>query len=158
MSQFYSLNCYFFSLISPATHTQFPSFFLFSFILPLATQQFLFLNLYFSLEIHPDCSLPSPYSSQRPIFPLSQIHSSVSLKKRAGLPRIATKHSITRSNKSAHKPSYQEKAKQPSRRKWVPKAGKRLRDSPTPTYKNTKLHNRNMRNYWFSGISSPYTP
>ena len=76
-----------------------------------------FLCLYFYQ------SLPCPLS----ISPLPQIHSSVSLQKRAGLPRISTGLGTTR-NKARHKPSYQDWMRQPSRKKCVPKSGQRVRD------------------------------
>jgi hypothetical protein len=65
-------------------------------------------------------------------FPVPQINSSsVSLQRRAaGLPEISTEPSITRYNKSRHKPSYQGWIQQLSRRKWVPRTDGRVRDTP----------------------------
>lgn len=54
----------------------------------------------------------------------------VSLQKRAGIPGISIKHGITILNKSRHKPSFQGLMKQPSRRKGVTRAGKRVSDNP----------------------------
>jgi hypothetical protein len=67
--------------------------------------------------------------SQPFLFLLPQIHSSfVSLQKEAGLLGISTKHGITNYGKPRHIPSYQGWIRQPTRRKRIPKAGKRIRD------------------------------
>ena len=60
---------------------------------------------------------------------------SISLQKRAGLPVISTQHGVTRYKKTKNKPSYQGWT-----RKRVPRAGKRVRDTPTPTVRSpTKI-------------------
>jgi hypothetical protein len=99
-----------------------------------------FLFIYFSLiqyiliTVSPPSNLPSPPTSTSL---LPHIHcSSVSLQKRAGLPGISTEHGIPRCNKTRHKLSH-EGWRQPCRRKRVPGAGTRVRDTPhTATVRN----------------------
>jgi hypothetical protein len=76
---------------------------------------------------------PTP-SNPTYAFLLPLIHcSSVSLHKRAGLLEISTEHGITWCNKTRHKPSYQGRIWQSSKRKTIPGAGKRLRNTPIST-------------------------
>lgn len=74
--------------------------------------------------------LPNPIS---PTSHLPQIHSSsifLQKKKKAVLPGILNEHGIASYNKTRHKASCQGWMRQASRRKIVPKAGQRVRDSP----------------------------
>ena len=48
-------------------------------------------------------------------------------------PGIFTKHGLAEYNRAGHKPSHQDWAKQPSRRKGIPGACKRVTDTPTLT-------------------------
>ena len=102
----------------------------------------------FSHILHPDLSFPFS-KSLLPTSTLPKIHcSSLSLQKRAGLPGISTEHGITGYNNTRHNPSYQVWTKQINRRKGVPRAGKRVRDSPCShcqkSPKSTKLYIHNM--------------
>lgn len=54
-----------------------------------------------------------------------------------GLSGIATKYNITRWNKNRHKPLNQVWMRQPSRRKWVLRAGKWIRDAPCSTVRGS---------------------
>lgn len=49
---------------------------------------------------------------------------------------ILTKHGLTRCSTTRHKPSYRGWMRQPRRRKRALRAGKRVRDSPTPTVRS----------------------
>lgn len=79
-------------------------------------------------------------SWQNPLF-LHSSHSpkpmiycfSVSLQKRAALPMISIEYSISKCNKTRHKPLYGGLMKQPRKKKKVRRAGKRIRHISTPT-------------------------
>lgn len=81
--------------------------------------------IYYILTI---VSLPSTPSlhplSLRSTFPFL-------LKKKTCLPGLSTEHGLTSYGKTEPKPSYQGWTKQPSRRKRVLSAGKRVRDTST---------------------------
>ena len=97
---------------------------------------FLFILLsYNTYQPQPPLSLllPSPLSNSPPPEKKS---STISLQKRVDLPGISTEQSTTRCNKTRHTPSYQGWTRQLSRRERVPRAGKRVRDSPTPTVRS----------------------
>lgn len=62
---------------------------------------------------------------------------SIPLQRRAGSPMMSIKHNITRYNKNRHKPSCQGWTRQSNRTKRVPRAGERVRDTPTSTVRST---------------------
>ena len=110
-------------------------------VLDLHRNGFFFFNYYFLrllffshilLSLHLNRSLPSlPFpqvSSLHFPFPPNSPHFA-SPQKRAALPGTSTKYSITSYNKTRHIFSRQSWVRQPSRRKRVPEAGKRVRDS-----------------------------
>jgi len=102
---------------------------------------FLFILISYSTSQAQHSSQPPPTS------PLPQIHrSSISLQKVPGLPEISIEHSLTRCNKSTHKPSYQVWKRQSSSRERVPRTGERVRDSPTPTVQSpTKPQDKQLQ-------------
>ena len=95
---------------------------------------FIMFSLFFS-NTHLTPTEASPHSPPSCSL-LPQIHCIFSLQKKAGLPGILTKHNITRYNKTRNKLSYQSWTRQPSRKKWVPRAVKRVKDTPTPTVRS----------------------
>lgn len=58
------------------------------------------------------------------------------LQKRADLQKMTAKWNKTRYHKTRQNPSYWDWTKQPNRRKWVPRAGKRIRNIHAPTTRN----------------------
>lgn len=112
----------------------------------------LFYSIYSSLMQYTPttASPPFPPPPNPPVSPLPEIHCSfMSLQKRAGLPVISTELGITRCNKARNIPLYQGCTRKPSRRKWVPQAGKRIRDTPSNSHcsksnKNPKLKTHSM--------------
>jgi hypothetical protein len=71
-----------------------------------------------------------------PLPEISSLSSPFSHQKRAGLPVISNKHSVTRCSKTRHRPSHQGWTRPHSRRKRVPQAGSRVRDNSTPTVRS----------------------
>lgn len=83
------------------------------------------------------------YTTSQPWFP-SPIHptspplcpvppASTPLRKKASLPGTSTKHGITNYNKSRHTPSsHQGRTRQSSRKKSVPRVGRRVTTVPAP--------------------------
>lgn len=113
---------------------------------------FYFFNsfyLFFSLSYNKfQPHLPFLHSSHQSTttFPILQRHCSLgSPQKREGLPKISTKHGITRCSNTRHKSSYQSWTRQPSRSKRVPKASKRDKATSIPIFRSThkmkKLNN-----------------
>ena len=61
---------------------------------------------------------------------------------------ISAEHDITKYNKPRSKPPHQGWARQPSRRKRVPRAGRRVRDTPTPTVRSPTKTQANKLNMY----------
>ena len=81
--------------------------------------------------------LVPPLLVESPHPPLSQMNSlSVSYQKRIGLQEITTKLNKTKHNATSSKPSYGGWTMQPNRRKRVPRAGKRVRDTSVSTVRS----------------------
>ena len=99
------------------------------------TDSFLFY-LFFSHKHIPTTIFP--HSSQHPLPSIADALFCFSSEKKANFPVMSTGHSVTRCNKTRHKPSYQGWTRQPSRRKRVPRVGKKVRDTCTPTVRSTK--------------------
>lgn len=99
--------------------------------------------------------LPDPHTHSSP---LPQIHSSsVSLQKIVSAPGLSTEHCITSYSKTKYKSSYQSGARQTSRRKRVPRAGIRVRDTHMPTLKSSKNHQSNNCNVYADALVQTQT-
>lgn len=91
----------------------------------------LFIKIVF---LCPYCSFPFSLSTPSPsVLFYSPIHSSISIQKRAGIPWISTRCSITNCTKIGHLHLYSGWIRQLSMRKEVPNAGNLLETAPDPT-------------------------
>lgn len=105
---FYSSSLYY---IMHAFYSFIYIYFIYYKYVQISWVQFPFSPLLQSLSLPHLTSPPDPLSS-------------VSPQTRAGLPRTSAKHRITSSKKTRHKPSHQDGAREPSRKKREPQAGK----------------------------------
>lgn len=116
------------------TQIHFPYSFIFPFI-------FILLSLIMSWPEFPLPPLPCCLPEPPPLSPRST--PLFSPQKRAGTAGKSTKHSMTNYDKVRYIPSHQGSTRQQSGRKRVPQSGKRIRDCPYPTFReshhNTKL-------------------
>jgi hypothetical protein len=73
-------------------------------------------------------------------------------------PRVSKKNGITRCNNTGHKPSYEVWARQPSRKKGVPKARERVRYTPISTVRSSTKHHANKQLLFRGPSTDPSRP